>query len=61
MPDCRLSKGVPRCHVWIFSHLVNPSAGGLHSSEDLDEDVDVGLEKGRPGGPRVDMLHSVGQ
>ena len=27
----------------------------------LDDDVDVCLEGGRPGGPRVDMLHSVGR
>ena len=38
-----------------------PSAGGLHSSEDLDEDVDAALENGRPGEAQVDMLHSVSQ
>ncbi|CAH0484585.1 unnamed protein product [Peronospora farinosa] len=27
----------------------------------LGDDVDVCLEGGRPGGPRVDMLHSVGR
>ena len=26
-----------------------PSAGGMHSSEDFGEDVEVGLEIGRPG------------
>ena len=26
-----------------------PSAGGMHSSEDFGEDVEVGLEKERPG------------
>ena len=35
MPDCRLTNGVPQCRQWPFFHLVHPSAGESHSSEDL--------------------------
>ena len=51
-------RGVPRCLVFTLTHPVDPSAGGLDSSVDLSSDEDVGLEKGRPGTPRADMLHS---
>ena len=34
VPDSRLTGGL--IHVWTLTHLVYPSAGGLHSSVDSD-------------------------
>ena len=42
--------GVPRSRVRNFSDFVYPSSGWPHSSEDLSEDVDLGIERGRPWG-----------
>ena len=38
-----LRGGVLRFHVWTLTHLVYPSAGGLHSLVDSDREEDVSI------------------
>ena len=44
--------GGTRFHVWNLTHLVYPSAGGLHSSVDSDGEEDVSVLIDVDLGPR---------
>ena len=46
---------IPRFRVWTLTHLVYPSAGGLHASVDSDGEEDASVLNGVDLGPQVDM------